>query len=319
MMKRLAAALLALLCLWGTAQAGGNAAGKDGQLVPQSGEYSPRYSVSPNLTALPGKAFELVVYEDEGTLPLVAAGNGGSAPAGVSFGTREENGVRKACITGTVYAEGRYVFSLLVQEETDEEGTLRTLAILHVTLRITSDVPVIEPYLGDGVGMVRVIMDGVNFRRTPGGTRLGMYDEGDRFVWCSAQDKGGYTWYRVWSADFGYGYLRGDMLKEEPPLRLVYTPDRETAFPLFITPGGGEGLTPSLIMTENPEVIGFDTQPLVTVQRGADAWTLLCFTIPGEQRFWIQVDLRDAEGVPLECQLVYLTPVWEDAPPYENH
>jgi len=321
MMKRLLTLLVVLLCLCAPAQAGGNPNGKDAHLVPQEGAYAPRYSVKSSFEVLPGKAFEVVLYEDGGTLPLVAVRNSGSLPAGAGFDTCEQDGLRRACLTGTVYAEGTYAFSLLVQERTGEGAQQEscTLAILHVTLHVTSDARTIEPYLGDGQGMLRIAVDGVNFRRTPGGTRLGQYDEGTRMVWCGTQEKGGYTWYRVWTEDFGYGFVRGDMVLEEPPLRLVYTPGKETAFTLFITPGRTDILTPSLIMTEAPEEIGFDTEPLVNVVRGGDTWTLLCFSIEGEKKFWIQCDLRDASGAPLECQMVYFTTVWEAVPEHVNH
>lgn len=316
MWKRLWALLLTMICLCSAAQAGGaSGSGKDAQLPAQQGPYSPRYSVSATFEVLPGKAFELVVYEDSGTLPLLAVRNGGGVPAGVSFATRTQEGVRQACITGTVMAEGAYGFSMLIREE-GENGAQSTLAILHVTLRITADAPVIDPYLGDGQGMVRVVMDGVNLRRTPGGKRLGLYDEDTRFVWCTTQKKGGYTWYRVWTADYGYGWIRGDMLQVEPPMRIVYTPGRETSFPLFITPGTAGEVTPNLIMTQEPDVIGFDTGSLTThVQDGA-TWTMLSFSIDASVTFFIQVDLRDEAGAPLECQLVYITPEWEDVPEY---
>ncbi|MBQ2954430.1 MAG: hypothetical protein IJE07_12935 [Clostridia bacterium] len=319
MIRRMLAILLACVCLLGTAQAGGNSTGKrDAHLVQQEGAYAPRYSSSCTLEVLPGESFTLVLYEDSGTLALRASRNGGSIPSGADLITRTRDGVRQACLTGLVYAEGTYGFSAVVQE-TDAEGGSRTLAILHVTLRITADAAVTEAYLGDGQGMLRITIDGVNFRRTPGGTRLGQYDEGTRMVWCSTQEKGGYTWYRVWTADFGYGYVRGDMVQEEPPMRLVYTPGKETAFPIFITAGVTAPLTPSLIMTQNPDCIGFDTQPLVNVVRGADTWTLLCFTIDGDGAFFIHVDLRDEYGAPIECQLIYLTPRWEDVPEYVNN
>lgn len=317
-MRRMMILLLILVCLCTSAQAGGNApAGKNAHLVPQSGEYAPRYSVNGVYEALPGTAFEIILYEDSGTLPLLMAANGGNAPSGMRTATRVRDGVRQACLTGTVYAEGTYVFSLLVQEQ--EEQNVRTLAILHVTLRVTSDAATIEPYIGDGQGMLRIMMDGVNFRRTPGGARMGQYDEGFRMVWCSTQQKGGYTWYRVWTEDYGYGWVRGDLVQEEPPLRLVYTPGKETAFLLFITPGTTAPLTPSLIMTEAPEEIGFDTDPLATVVRGGDTWTMLCFCIGEAKTFWIMCDLRDEYGSPLECQLVYLTTQWEEVPEYVNN
>ena len=69
-------------------------------------------------------------------------------------------------------------------------------------------------------------------------------------------------------------------------------------------------------MTGKPEYIGFDTQPLVNVVRGGDTWTLLCFTIGDESAFFIQVDLRDEYGAPVECQVIYLTPRWEEVPEY---
>ena len=313
-MKRHMAKVLVWCSLCTAALAGGGG-GKDAHLTPQEGAYSPRYSVSATYQALPEDDFNVVVYEDEGTLPLCIARNGGSLPGGVTLTTRVVNGVRQACITGRVLAAGEYTFGMLVQEE-EADGTLRTLAILHATLRITPDAPVTEPYLGDGQGMVRVVMDGVNFRRTPGGTRLGMYDEDTRLVWCSTQEKGGYEWYRVWTEDYGYGWIRGDMLQVEPPMRVVYTPGKETAFTLFITPRDTRPLTPSLIMTEAPEVIGFDGSPLSTTVRDGATWTTLRFCIDGEKAFFIQVDLRDAEGVPLECQLVYLTTRWEPVPAY---
>lgn len=319
MIRRLLAMLLALMCTLGTAQAGGSsAAGKDAHLVEQEGEYAPRYSSVCTLEALPGETFTLVLYEDAGTLPLQAVRNGGSIPAGAALTTRERDGVRQVCLTGLVYAEGAYGFSVLVQEP-DGDDRAHALAILHVTLRITAQAKVTEAYLGDGQGMLRIAIDGVNFRRTPGGTRLGQYDEGERMVWCSTQEKGGYTWYCVWTADFGYGYVRGDMVQEEPPMRLVYTPGKETAFPIFITAGVTAPLTPSLIMTQKPGYIGFDTQPLVNVVRGSDTWTLLCFTIAEDAAFFIQVDLRDEYGSPIQCQLIYLTPRWEDVPEYVSN
>lgn len=319
MIRKLLALLVMLLCLCVSAQAGVPAAsGKDAHLVPQEGAYEPRYSVSSTLEVLPQKDFEVVVYEDSGTLPLLTARNSGSLPAGVSLVTRERDGKRQACISGYGYAEGEYVFSLLVQEETETDGqtAVSTLAIVHVRLRITADAPVIEPYIGDGQGMLRVATDGVNFRRTPGGTRLGQYDEDVRMVWCSTQKKGGYTWYRVWTEDFGYGWIRGDMVQVEPPMRIVYTPGKETSFPLFITPGVTSPLTPTLIMTQAPEEIGFDTEPLTTFVSGGDTWTLLRFCIGEAKAFWIKADLRDEQGNPLECQLVYLTTMWEEVPEY---
>lgn len=318
MMKRALIMLLCLCCLCTGALAGGKtAAGKDAHLTPQAGEYEPRYSVSGVYEVLPGTEFELVLYEDSGVLPLQIARNGSGVPSGVSFLCREKDGKRQACLTGLVYAEGEYGFSLLIQEAETEES-LRTLAILHVTLCITSAAPVTTPYLGDGQGMLRVAVDGVNFRRTPGGTRLCQYDEGKRLVWTWSQEKGGYIWYRVWTEDYGYGWIRADMVQLEPPLRIVYTPGKETAFPLFITAGRSGPLTPNLIMTGRPEVIGFDTQPLATVLRGKDTWTLLCFRIDGTEPFFIKVDLRDEYGVPLECQLVYLTTQWEEIPPFSD-
>lgn len=333
MLKRLTALLLALICLCGlpdpaaTALAGGKSAGGESALPAQDGEYDPHYSVSGVYQVLPGKDFDVVVYEDSGTLPLTVSRNNGSLPSGCTFTTRTtKDGRRQACLTGLMLAEGKYSFSILVQEAADG-GTNRTLAILHVTLHVTSDMPVTEPYLGDGKGMLRVLADGVNLRRTPGGTRLDMVDKGDRMPYTGTQKKGGYTWYRVWAADVGYCWVRGDMVQEEPPLRLVCTPGKETAFPIFITPGAEGALTPSLIMTERPDVIGFDDQPLVTVSRGGDVWTLLCFTMPEEggdeegekTAFFIKADLRDENGVPLECQVIYLTTVWEDVPPYTEN
>ena len=330
MLKRLTALMLAFLCLCGLpvpadrAFAGGKSA-DESTLPAQDGEYDPRYSASTVCQVLPGRTFDVVVYEDSGTLPLTVSRNSGSPPSGCAFTTRTTaDGRRQACLTGLMLAEGKYAFSILVQE-TDGDGVPRTLAILHVTLHVTSDIPVTEPYLGDGKGMLRVLADGVNLRRTPGGTRLGMADKGDRMPYTGTQRKGGYTWYRVWAADVGYCWVRGDMVAEEPPLRLVCTPGKETAFPVFITPEAEGTLIPSLIMTERPDVIGFDNQPLVTVHRGGDVWTLLCFTMPessadgGKTAFFIKADLRDEEGVPLECQVIYLTTVWEDVPPYTEN
>lgn len=323
MLRRLLATALALamMCLCGAAQAGGApTGGKNAHLTPQEGEYAPRYSVSPTFEVLPGTEFTIVVYEDAGTAELSAARNGGGMPSGTALETRARDGVRQACISGIAYAEGSYVFSMLVQErQEDALQPLRTLAILHVTLKVTADAKVIEEYLGDGEGMLRIAVDGVNFRRTPGGTRLGQYDEGTRMVWCGTQEKGGYAWYRVWTEDFGYGWVRGDMVQVESPIRIVYTPRKETAYALFITPGVTVPLTPSLIMTEAPEEIGFDTEPLAAVVRGGDTWTLLRFCIAEEKTFWIKVDLRNEEGAPLECQLVYLTTRWEEIPEYINH
>lgn len=323
MFRRLLATALALaiMCLCGAAQAGGApAGGKNAHLVPQDGEYAPRYSVSPVFEVLPGTEFTIVAYEDSGTAELAAARNGGGMPSGTALTTRARDGVRQACISGVAYAEGTYVFSMLVQErQEDDAQPLRTLAILHVTLKVTADAKVVEEYLGDGAGMLRIAVDGVNFRRTPGGTRLCQYDEGRRMVWCSTQEKGGYTWYRVWTEDFGYGWVRGDMVQVEPPIRIVYTPGKETAYALFITPGVTSPLTPSLIMTEAPEEIGFDAEPLAAVVRGGDTWTLLRFCIAEEKAFWIKADLRNEDGAPLECQLVYLTTRWEEIPEYVNH
>lgn len=331
MPKRLTALLLALLCLCGLpgpadrAFAGGKNTDKESHLQPQTGEYDPHYSASGTYQALPGTAFDIVLYEDSGTLPLKVSRNSGSPPAGCGFAvSTTKDGRRQARLTGLMLAEGKYAFSVLVQEEADA-GTVRTLAILHVTLHITSDMPVTDPYLGDGRGMLRILADGVNLRRTPGGTRLGVVDKGDRLPCTGTQKKGGYTWYRVWAEDVGYCWVRGDMVQEEPPLRLVCTPGKETAFPIFITPGAEDGLVPSLIMTERPDVIGFEDQSLVTVSRGGDVWTLLCFTMPetdesGQKTaFFIKVDLRDAHGAPLECQVIYLTTVWEDVPPYTEN
>ena len=316
MIKRLFAMLAVLMCLCTGAQAGGKSAGgKDAHLVQQEGAYAPRYSSACTLEVLPGQDFTLVLYEDSGTLPLLTTANGGSMPSGVGLTTRTRDGVRQVCLTGRAYAEGSYGFSLLVQERESEEA-VRTLAILHVTLRITSAAPVTDPYLGDGQGMLRVMIDGVNLRRTPGGTRLEQVDEGARLVWCGTQEKGGYTWYRVWTAEHGYVYVRGDMVQEEPPMRIVYTPGKETAFPVFITPGVTAPLMPNLIMTENPEAIGFDTQPLQTIVRGGDTWTLLCFCIEGEAPFFIKADLRDEYGAPIECQVIWLTTQWEEVPEY---
>ena len=322
MFKRILSALLILLCLFSSARAGGK--GKDAHLVSQQGEYDPRYSVKTTFEVLPGKEFSLVLYEDSGTLALTGSRNSGNIPSGSGVvGHVNSDGVRQLRLTGLLYAEGEYSFSVLVQEPSNEEGEgkipMRTLAILHVTLRVTSDIPVVEPYLGDGQGMLRLVMDGVNLRRTPDGTRLAQYDEGTRMVWCSTEKKGGHTWYRVWTEDFGYACIRSDMAQEEPPLRLVYTPGKETAFTLFITPGTEEVLVPSLIMTESPGDIGFDTEPLVTVHRGDSTWTLLCFSIEEEKTFWIQCDLRDESGAPLECQLIYLTTQWEEVPAYVNN
>ena len=287
MIKRLIAMAAVLMCLCTGAQAGGKSTGgKDAHLVQQEGAYAPRYSSACTLEVLPGQDFTLILYEDSGTLPLLTAANGGSMPSGAGLTTRTRDGVRQVCLSGRVYAEGSYGFSLLVQERESEE-TVRTLAILHVTLR-----------------------------RTPGGTRLDQVDEGARLVWCSTQEKGGYTWYRVWTAEHGYVYVRGDMVHPEPPMRIVYTPGKETAFPVFITPGVTAPLTPNLIMTGNPEAIGFDTQPLQTIVRGGDTWTLLCFRIEEAEPFFIKADLRDEYGAPIECQVIWLTTQWEEVPEY---
>lgn len=316
MIRRLLILAAILCCLCIPALAGG----KDAHLLPQAGEYAPRYSLSGSFSVPTGEPFEIVVYQDEGTKPLRAVRNGGIVPHGADIHVRESSGGgRTAYIRGTVLTGGVYSFGVLIQEPVDEGKEMTTLAILQVTLRVSGDVKTVEKYLGDGSGMLRVAMNGVNFRRTPGGARLGAYDEGARLVWCDTQEKGGYTWYRVWSEDFGYGYLRGDMVQIEPPLRIVYTPGKETAFTLFITPDTGRTLTSSLIMTGAPEEIGFDTEPLVNVTRGEDVWTLLCFCIEEPKAFWIQADLQDEYGVPLECQLIYLTTLWEEVPEYENH
>lgn len=314
MMKRLMHLALVLVCLCMPALAGG----KETNLVQQAGAYEPRYSVNSTFEVLPGTDFELLVYEDSGTQQLMAVPNGEGLPLGVSAQTRVRDGKRQIILRGLVYAEGSYDFSLLVQEVAKEggEAASSTLAILQVRLRVTADAKTVEPYIGDGRGMLRLTKKGVNFRRTPGGTRLDSYDAGTRFVWCDTQKKGGYTWYLVWSEEHGYGYVRGDTVQVEPPLRIVYTPGKETAFTLFITPGVDEPLTPSLIMTEAPEEIGFDTEPLVNVTRGGDTWTLLCFSIAEEKAFWIKADLRDEHGAPLECQLIYLTTRWEEPPVY---
>lgn len=314
MIRRLMLLAAVLMCLCIPAQAGG----KKTNLVPQEGKYAPQYSQAYTFTVPVGEPFEIVVYQDEGTLPLRAEKNGGEIPSGAGIHLKEAtpSEPRQACLRGTVLTTGDYSFGLLIQEPNSDGSGSDMLAILQVTLRVSSSAPTVEKYLGDGQGMVRVAMKGVNFRRTPGGTRLGAYDEGARFVWCSTQEKGGYTWYRVWSEDYGYGYLRGDTVQVEPPLRIVYTPGKETAFTLFITAGETDPLTPSLIMTERPEVIGFDTDSLVTIVRGGDSWTLLCFRIEDAQSFWIKADLRDEFGTPLECQLVYLTTQWEEPPAY---
>ena len=316
MMKRLLLMVLALLCLCPAALAGGK---EPGNLKAQEGLYSPEYSMVSSFAVPVGETFEFVLYQDGGELPMTAERNGGAVPAGMDIYQRidADTGLRQVYIRGAVLAEGEYSFGVLIREWADDES--RALALLQVSLRVSSDVATVDKYLGDGKGMLRLLEDGVNFRRTPGGKRLGTYDKGRRFVWCDMTEKGGHLWYRVWSADYGYGYLRGDMLQEEPPLRIVYTPGKETAFTLFITPGETDPLTPGLIMTEAPEEIGFDTDALVSVVRGGDTWTLLCFCIEEEKAFWIQADLRDEFGVPLECQLVYLTTKWEETPVYEFH
>lgn len=313
MMKRLLLMVLALVCLCPAALAGGK---EPGNLKAQEGLYSPEYSLVSSFAVPVGETFEFVLYQDGGELPMTAERNGGAVPAGMAIYQRidADTGLRQVYIRGSVLAEGDYSFGVLIREWADEEGC--ALALLQVTLRVSDDVQTVDKYLGDGRGMLRVLVDGVNFRRTPGGKRLGVYDKGERFVWCSTTEKGGYTWYRVWSEEHGYGYLRGDMVQEDAPLRLVYTPGKETAFTLFITSGETDPLTPALIMTEAPEEIGFDTDSLVNVIRGGDTWTLLCFCIEEKKSFWIQVDLRDEFGVPLECQLVYLTTEWTEPPEY---
>lgn len=315
MMKRLMLLAVLLVCLCSPALAGG----KDAHLVAQEGAYAPLYSPSCTFDIPAGEPFEVIVYQDEGTQSLRAVRNGGVVPSGAEIVARESSGGRTAVVKGTVLTEGTYSFGVLIQEPVGEGQETSTLAILQVTLRVSGDVETVEKYLGDGDGMLRLRMKGVNFRRTPGGTRLNTYDEGTRFVWCDTQEKGGYTWYRVWSENEGYGYIRGDMVQVESPMRIVYTPGKETAFTLFITPDTGRTLIPSLIMTEASEEIGFDTEPLVNVKRGEDIWTLLCFCIEEEKSFWIQVDLRDEYGVPLECQMIYLTTKWEPVPAYENN
>ena len=317
MFRRLMMLAALLACLAGPALAGG----KNAELPAQQGVYSPLYRPSGVYTVPVGQRFELLMYQDEGVLPLQASPSGGALPPGASLAEETVFGetARQVLLRGAVLTEGEYSFGVLIQEPAEGTDRLTTLAILQVTLRVSADVEPVEEYLGDGSGMLRLQMNGVNFRRTPGGERLDAYDRGTRFVWCGTQEKGGYTWYRVWSPDHGYGYIRGDMVQTEPPRRIVYTPGKETAFTLFITPGETAELTPSLIMTEAPEEIGFDTEPLVTVVRGEDTWTLLCFCIEEEKTFWIQVDLRDEYGAPLECQLLYLTPRWEPVPAYENH
>lgn len=316
MMKRLLTLLCLLLCLCVPARADK----KDAHLLPQEGDHAPLYSPSCTFAIPTGELFEIVVYQDEGTEALRAVQNGGVVPAGAAIYAREvSGGGRMAYLRGTILTEGTYSFGVLIQEPVGEGKDMTTLAILQVTLRVSGDVETVEKYMGDGQGMLRLTMKGVNFRRTPGGTRLGAYDEGTRFVWCDTQQKGGYTWYRVWSEDHGYGYIRGDVVQEEPPLRIVYTPGKETAFTLFITPDTDATLIPSLIMTESPEDVGFDTESLVSVVRGGDTWTLLCFCIEEEKSFWIKADLRDEFGVPLECQLIYLTTKWEEPPEYVNN
>ncbi len=315
-MKRIMA--LALLMVW--LVSGAQAEGKGTNLTAQAGRYAPMYSPSYTFAVPAGELFEIVLYQDEGTLPLRAVRNGGEVPSGADVYWRTTgDGLRQAYLRGTVLTEGEYSFGVLIQEIPEGTKAMDTLTILQVTLRVSGDVETVEKYLDDGDGMLRLLMNGVNFRRTPGGTRLGTYDLGTRFVWCDVQEKGGYTWYRVWSPDYGYGYIRGDMVQVEPPRRIVYTPGEETAITLFITPGNTAQLTPSLIMTEAPEEIGFDMQPLVNVTRGGDTWTLLCFCIAEEKAFWIQADLRDEFGAPLECQLIYLTTKWEPVPAYENN
>lgn len=313
MMKRLLVMVLAMVCLCSAALAGGKA---PGNLKPQEGPYEPEYSMTSAFVVPVGELFEFVLYQDGGELPITAVRNGGAVPAGAGIYQRvdADTGLRQVYIRGTVLAEGEYSFGVLIREWADEESS--ALALLQVSLRVSSSVSTVDKYLGDGSGMLRVLQDGVNFRRTPGGTRLGMYDKGQRAVWCDMTEKGGHLWYRIWSPEYGYGYLRGDMVQEEPPLRIVYTPGKETAFPLFITLGETDPLTPGLIMTEAPEEIGFDTDSLVTVTRGGDTWTLLCFCIEEEKSFWIQADLRDEFGMPLECQLVYLTTEWVEPPVY---
>lgn len=323
MLKRLMLLVVLLACVCLPAHAAGSLSGKETHLVPQEGAYDPRYSLSCAFDVPTGEPFEIVVYQDTGSLQLRAVRNGGNLPPGADIYVRQTAAAgRVAYIKGTILTGGTYSFGVLIQEPVGEGKEMTTLAILQVTLRVSGDVETVEKYLGDGCGMLRLTAKGVNFRRTPGGTRLGTYDKGTRFVWCSTQEKGGYTWYRVWSEDYGYGYIRGDMVQVEPPLRIVYTPGKETAFTLFITPDTGIGLIPSLIMTEAPEEIGFDTElptglrSLVNVTRGGDIWTLLCFCIEEEKAFWIQADLRDEYGVPLECQMVYLTTKWEETPEY---
>lgn len=312
MFYRLLILLTAMLSLCSPALAGS----RNDHLVPQQGSYAPAYSPAYTYAIPVGEPFELTIYEDDGTLPMQAEHNGGLIPAGASLCTDAALGSRRRCalIRGTILTEGSYAFSVVIREANGAE--MNTLAILQVTLRVSSDVETVDKYLGDGQGMLRVAMNGVNFRRTPGGTRLGTCDENARLVWCSTQEKGGYTWYRVWSAEYGYGYVRGDTVQVEPPRRLVYTPGKDTAYALFITADNVRPLTPGLIMTQAPEEIGFDTDALVTIVRGNDTWTMLCFCIEEEKSFWIHADLRDEYGVPLECQLVYLTPRWEEMPDF---
>lgn len=317
MKKALALLLSALLLL--SAPCFPAQAGTAGALPSQSGEYAPFYSPSCTLTVAPGQPFRFTLYQDSGTRTFQAVRNGGVIPPGAELQESITSGSanRTVYLKGTVLTEGSYSFGVMIREE-DGDGH-RMLALLQVTLRITADAPAVDRYLGDGQGMLRLIKPGVNFRRTPGGTRLGTYDEGTRLVWCRTETKGGYTWYRVWTQEHGYGYIRGDVVLEEEPQRIIYTPGEAAEHMLFITPGTDMCLTPSLIMTEAPDVIGFDASPFTTLARGGDTWTLLRLCIPDERAFWILVDLRDELGAPLECKPVYFTTLDEEPPVYINN
>jgi len=318
-MKKALMLLLLSLLLISALHAPAMAGGPSGALPAQNGEYAPFYSPACTLTVAPGKPFRFTLYQDSGTHTFEAVQNGGVVPPGAELQESISSGStnRTVYLKGTVLTEGSYSFGVIVREKDGER--YRMLALIQVTLRITADAPSVDEYLGDGQGMLCLVMPGVNFRRTPGGTRLGTYDEGTRLVWCRTETKGGYTWYRVWTREHGYGYIRGDMVQEEQPQRILCTPGETAEHLLFITPGTDESLTPSLIMTEASDVIGFDAPPLTTLARGGDTWTLLRVCVPDERAFWILVDLRDELGAPLECKPIYITTADVEPPAYTDN
>lgn len=112
---------------------------------------------------------------------------------------------------------GKYLW-YLVKAESGRKGYLRSDCIQTCTSDGTAtkgpdatDAPVVTPGTSLTVyGYAMIKADNVNFRKTPGGTRLSQVHKNTVWpMWDSATTSGGYTWYPI-VVNGDKGYVRGD-------------------------------------------------------------------------------------------------------------